>query len=98
MILDRAKNTAHTAAKNLQNEKIMVNEANDVTIAELDAFTQRHPDNYVDTDCDPFIPEIFGKCYGVYNPREATTEYVMTKLCVSLFLELVSLLFLFLLF
>ena len=94
MILDRDKKTAHTSAKKLKMRNSWQMEANDITVAELDAFTQRHPDNYVDTDCDPFIPEVFGRWYGVYNPRKATTEYLMTSLCISLFLESVSLLFL----
>lgn len=68
--------------------------ANSISVVDLDAFVQRHPNDYVDTCCDPFIPEVFDRWYGVYNPREATTEYLLTCLSISLVFEVVGLLFL----
>lgn len=64
---------------------------NSISVADLDVFVQRNPNDYVDTSCDPFIPEVFGRWYGVYNPREATTEYVLTCLCINLLIEAIGL-------
>ncbi len=66
---------------------------NFITVADLDAFVQRHPNDYVATSCDPFIPEVFGRWYGLYNPREATMEYLLTCLFISFLFEIVSFLF-----
>lgn len=67
---------------------------NSISVADLDAFVQRNPDDYVDTSCNPFVPEVFGRWYGVYNPREATTEYILTYLSISFSFEVVGLLLL----
>jgi len=40
-----------------------------ISVAELDAFVHRNPDDYVDTSCDPFIPEVLEGGTGYITPE-----------------------------